>query len=97
MSSTLEAGKQSFDNTIKLTDGIVEAGEEGGIFFKEWVILDNTTGQQYIVFKRYDKEQLSLLLSGCPSYATLDEKESRKLRKLESLEGTINYLNDCSK
>lgn len=94
--ATLEATQKSFDQ-VKSVQGVVEVGKEGGVFFEEWVILNNSTGQKYVVFKRNEDQQMSKLLSDCPSYSGLTEKESRKLRNVSNLEEAVNFLNICAR
>ncbi|QSE96917.1 hypothetical protein [Fulvivirga lutea] len=94
IAATAKAANQSYYATQQALEG-VGASDEGGIFFEEYVLIDNSNGQKYVIFKKNDKQELEALLSSCASYQQMTESEKKKTARFEDIERAVSILNNC--
>ncbi|MEK7402597.1 MAG: hypothetical protein AABZ80_09585 [Gemmatimonadota bacterium] len=89
------AGAQAQQKVLEATEGIVEVGDEGGLYHKEWVVVNNTTKEKSVIYSGNDSQELTRLLSLCPKYRTLDQRDAKRLTNVGSLEAAVHFLNSC--
>ncbi|TRX58203.1 hypothetical protein FNH22_14160 [Fulvivirga sp. M361] len=70
--------------------GAVNFDDAGGLYFKEYFIVDNKHNTQNLVYKKNIKEVLNTLLEGCG----LDEKIVNKSSKIKELEEVMAFLEE---
>lgn len=81
---------------LQKTEGMVEVGDEGGIYHKEWIIVNNNTQEKIIVYEKNADELIGGLLEGCNQFGSLEKSEIRKLKNINNLDQTIQFLNNCN-
>lgn len=73
-----------------------EAAEsEGGIYNKEWIILNKKTGEKTVVYKSDYKQLVEPLLKGCYEYLTLSKSEQKTYEKWNSKMQMLGLLDGC--
>lgn len=92
------AKKASYGRARSEADASIEVStdESDGIFFEEWVIIDNKTDEITLVYKENEEKILGELLAQCPSYAQESEREQKLLLDANLMPKIIKYLNDCN-
>lgn len=91
------SGAQAQKETLEKTQGMVQVGDEGGIYHKEWIVMNNKTGEQLVVFKDNYTDEMKALLAQCISYTSLEKKELRRLTDLDYLGDAVKFLNGCNR
>lgn len=66
---------------------------EGGIYHDEWIIVNNETGEEVVIFKENDKQVADQLLSTCSNYSAMTDNEKRKLRNVDNIQYLVGFLN----
>lgn len=75
-------------NTAGAIQDAVEVDDAGGIYFREFYIVDNKKQTRTIVYKKNIDEVLNTLLEGCG----LEEKIVNKVGKIKELEEVMIFL-----
>ena len=68
---------------------------EGGIYNKEWIILNKATGEETIIYKSEYKKLIEPLLKGCYEFLSLERKEQRFYEKWNNRQAAIKMLDGC--
>lgn len=85
----------SMGQTMQMTKDMVQLSDEGGIYHKEWVVVNNKTNEKVVVYKKNAEEEMKVLLAGCSKYVGLDKKDVKRLTNIDNLEEAVKFLNDC--
>jgi hypothetical protein len=67
--------------------------DEGGIYFEEWVVLNNNSGEKLIMYTKNDREIAVSLLHKCSSFDSLDDAQKKKLTHIDNIDLLVEYLN----
>ena len=73
----------------------VRAGKDEGIFFQEYVIMDNRDQTKHLVYPKNDRDVLTGLLQECPGYHDLPRREKARLTRFSAINASVEYLNAC--
>ncbi len=94
-----KSDNESLKNNINAIEFALAGNEiknsEGGIFNKEWIILNKTTGEETVIYKSEYKKLIEPLLKGCYEYLSLERKEQRFYEKWNNREAAIKMLDGC--
>ena len=96
ISSAAIAGAESQAETLELTEGMIDVDDEGGIYHKEWIIVNNNSNEKIVVYKDNDTEVLNDLLKSCSKFQLLSKKEVMQLTDIDNLEDAVKFLNSCN-
>mgnify|MGYP001799515832 CR=1 FL=1 len=73
-----------------------EVGEtEGGIYNKEWIILNQNTGEKTVIYKSDYKQLIEPLLKGCYDYLAKSKSEQNPYSRWNNLQQTMRLLDGC--
>lgn len=94
-----KSDNESLKNNIQAINLAVAGQEvsssEGGLYNKEWIILNRKTGEETVIYKAKYKTLIEPLLKGCYEYLSLDRKDQREYEKWSSINATIKMLDNC--
>lgn len=75
----------------------VEGGnDEISLYFKEWIVLINKTGEKIMVYKKNLEDQKRLLLGSCQRMSVENRKTIKNVDKLKDIHTLVNALNQCA-
>jgi hypothetical protein len=95
VASAVVAGAEAQQKVMETTEGMVVVGDEGGLYHKEWVVVNNATKEKTVVYSGNDSQELTRLLSACAKYRTLEPREAKRLTNVGNLEAAVQFLNSC--
>lgn len=74
---------------------LISTDTEGGIYYEEWVIIDNESSDVYHLYKKNAEEIMGDLLKACDSYSSLSEKKVKNLTSLDLIDEFVKFMNGC--
>ena len=83
-------------NTVQLAISGKEVSQsDGGIYNKEWIILNKKTAEKTVVYKSNFNKVIEPLLFGCYNYLSLSKSQQKKYLKWDNIESTVQFLDGC--
>jgi hypothetical protein len=95
VANAVVAGAQAQQGVLEKTEGLVAVSDEGGLYHKEWVVVNNATKEKTVIYSGNDSQQLTRLLSQCPKYATLESRVAKRMTSVANIEEAVSLLNNC--
>jgi hypothetical protein len=89
------AGAQAQQGVLEKTEGMVVVSDEGGLYHKEWVVVNNATKEKTVIYSGNDSDELGRLLSKCAKFSVLGQREAKRLTGVGNLEDAVKFLNSC--
>ncbi|WP_299675734.1 hypothetical protein [uncultured Dokdonia sp.] len=94
-----KSDNESLKNNINALNlalaGYEVRNSEGGLYNKEWIILNKKSGEETVIYKAKYKTLMEPLLKGCYEYLSLDRGDQRAYEKWSNIEQTIKMLDGC--
>lgn len=90
--NAVQAGAEAQANVLDQTKDM-GVGDEGGLYHEEWVIVNNSTGTNVVLYNGNEDEVITGLLHKCSNFSSLEKAQLKKLTDADNIEQVVKYLN----
>ncbi len=96
-SMTASAGAIVAEHTLDQTESEGDISDlDLDIYFREWIVMNNRTGEKLMVFKKNLNEQKNKLMSGCQRMSVDNRNIIKNISKVNEIDLLVKTMNQCA-